>query len=115
MNPLDHIVMAPTHGKPVGLSKPPGMLGMASNFVRAAAGHLAAGRPSATDEQVAERFAICQQCELYEARNPAYGRCLHPSCGCQLKSVGVHGLNKLRWADQGCPLKKWLPIPPPEG
>ena len=78
-----------------------------ANFAGAAARHLEAGRPQATDEQVAERFAICQGCELYQAKSEVEGVCNHRSCGCKLKQVGVTGLNQLRWADQFCPLKKW--------
>jgi hypothetical protein len=82
----------------------------AVNFAGAAARHIAAGRPQCTDEQVEERFAICQGCELYEAKNDSQGTCNHPSCGCSLKRVGVNGKNKLRWADQACPLGKWTAV-----
>jgi hypothetical protein len=80
------------------------------NFAKAGIKHMTNGRPKATDEQVAERFAICQGCELFEAKEEGVGRCNHESCGCSLKRVGIIGLNKLRWADQECPLKKWLAI-----
>jgi hypothetical protein len=91
--------------------KPPTILQQAKNFAKAAVQHVACGRPQATDDQVAIRFEICQGCELFKDTQDGTGRCLHPSCGCSLKKVGVKGLNKLRWADQACPLKKWLPVP----
>jgi hypothetical protein len=43
----------------------PGLLERAGNFARSAARHVAQGAPRCTDEQVAERFAVCQQCEHY--------------------------------------------------
>lgn len=87
---------------------------LGKNFARAGVAHIKAGRPKATDEVVEQRFAICQGCELFEAKGPGYGRCGHPSCGCHLKRVSVKGINKLRWADQECPLKKWLAVKPNE-
>jgi hypothetical protein len=84
------------------------------NFSKAAVQHLAAGCPQATDEQVAERFAICQGCELFKPKAEGSGTCQHPSCGCSLKAVGVTGLNKLRWADQKCPIDKWQAVTPQE-
>lgn len=100
---------------PEGFSAPkrepgPSFTQKARNFVKAAVKHVACGRPQATDEQVAERFAVCQGCELFEDTGEGTGKCRHPSCGCALKKVGVKGMNKLRWADQSCPLEKWLPI-----
>lgn len=92
----------------------PGVARMAGNFAKAYASHVIAGRPQATDEQVAERFAICQGCELYKSTGEGRGQCLHESCGCYLKLVGVNGLNKLRWADQACPLGKWQAVSPPQ-
>lgn len=103
------------------LPKPPSIVRKAANFTRAAVGHVKAGRPVATDEQVAERFAICQGCRLFNATSEGQGTCNHPSCGCDLKRVGIGGKNKLRWADQKCPIGRWssvavLPViqaPPP--
>lgn len=79
----------------------------AVNFAKAAYAHAKSGFRKATDEQVALRFSICEQCKLFKRKDIDRGRCLHPSCGCALKAVGVKGLNKLRWADQACPLKLW--------
>jgi hypothetical protein len=93
-------------------SSGPGLAQKAMNFAKAAAQHIAAGSPQATDRQVEERFAICKACELYSPKNENQGTCRHTSCGCALKTVGVGGKNKLRWADQECPLKKWLAVKP---
>lgn len=93
----------------------PSMVRKAANFAVAAAKHVAAGRPMATDEQVAERFAICQACPKFIEKGEGVGEC--SMCGCGLRAVGVEGLSKLRWATEQCPLPKprWkaLPAPPP--
>jgi hypothetical protein len=90
----------------------PGGMRKVANFVAASTQHLKAGRPQATDEQVAERFAICQGCELFTLKDEGVGTCNHPSCGCSLKRVGIKGRNKLRWGDSKCPLEKWLAVEP---
>lgn len=89
----------------------------AANFTKAAIKHAAAGSPRATDAQVDERFAICQQCpsgyykitqeEIHEDLLPELGTCLHKSCGCVLAPSTYRGKNKLRWADQQCPEGHW--------
>lgn len=96
--------------KGVTSRKGPSAVQMGANFASALASHVKAGRPQATDEEVAERFAICQKCDLFEPKKEGHGKCLHKSCGCSLKAVGISGLNKLRWADQSCPLGLWLAI-----
>lgn len=82
------------------------------NLIKAAAEHASAGFPQASDEQVAERFAICQVCELFEPKGEGRGICTHPSCGCNMKRVGLEGLNKLRWKEQACPIGKWPAVEP---
>lgn len=73
----------------------------AANFVTAAAKHVAAGAPMASDEEVASRFAICQGCEHFDGK--ACGK-----CGCQVNRERAY-LSKLSWADQSCPVGKWGP------
>ena len=92
---------------------PPALLQKVLNFSKASAGHVMKGLPKASDEQVAERFAIClaNQCGYYVG-NEEQGVCNHSSCGCTLKAVGKEGLNKLRWADQKCPVGHWGPVEP---
>lgn len=97
--------------------KEPSLVRKAVNFTEAAARYVAAGRPETTDEQVTERFAICQACPLYKPKGPGEGVCTHPSCGCSLKAVGLAGKNKLRWLTESCPTGKWqslLPATPGE-
>ena len=69
-----------------------------ANFAKAAASHIAAGRPETPPAVYKERLAICQGCE-----HNVGGRCL--KCGCGVTGEGV--LNKLSWADQSCPVGKW--------
>lgn len=87
----------------------PGLIRKASNYAKATAKHIAAGRPKATDDQVAARFRVCQQCPLFLAVGDGSkkGRCTHVECGCSLNTVGLKGKNKLRWADQVCPDGRW--------
>lgn len=85
--------------------KAPSLIRKAANFTKAAVKHVAAGSPQATDEQVAQRFAICKACPMFKATGDGQGEC--SKCGCGLKAVGVAGLSKLRWADQACPIGKW--------
>jgi hypothetical protein len=90
--------------------KEPSLLQKGENFIKAAVKHVTTGAREATDEQVLERFNICQECPLYNAKRVGEGTCTHPSCGCSLKTVGLTGKNKLRWAEQICPIGKWLPV-----
>ncbi|WP_428304845.1 hypothetical protein [Lacipirellula sp.] len=95
-------------GKPVTLRQQPpepSLARKAFNYGKAIVHHLAAGKPLATDEQVASRHRVCQSnlCGLYKPLAETHGVCCHPSCGCPSKAVGVMGRNKLRLADQECP------------
>lgn len=85
----------------------PSLAQKAVNFTKAAARHVVKGLKEATDEQVAERFAICQACELFKPKGEGQGVCTHSSCGCKLKAVGLAGKNKLKWASEKCPIGKW--------
>lgn len=90
----------------------PNIIRQGINYSVASVKHVAAGSPKASDEDVNKRFAICQsnQCGYYKVLKDSNGQCLHPSCGCPLKPVGINGNNKLRWADQKCPVGMWLPV-----
>ena len=79
----------------------PSLFQKAANFVTAAANHLAAGAPMASDEEVARRFAICQGCEFYDGKACS-------KCGCPVRREKAF-LSKLSWADQSCPVGKWGP------
>lgn len=66
--------------------------------------HVWAGFPKATQKQINERYNICKQCEMFDTKN---SQCL--VCGCNLSDKKVF-LNKLAWADQECPQKKWSKV-----
>lgn len=71
----------------------------AKNFAASAAKHLAAGMPMCTEEQVAERFAICQGCEFLKDN-----ACT--KCGCPVNRE-KRFISKLSWANEKCPIGKW--------
>ena len=66
--------------------------------------HIAAGQPKATLSQIRQRLDICMSCDRM---NKVTNECME--CGCNL-SAKSQFLNKLAWADQECPLKKWRKI-----
>jgi hypothetical protein len=72
-----------------------------ANFAASVADHIAAGMPRATDEQIAERFAICQGCEFLSG-----GAC--SQCGCPVVREARY-ISKLSWANESCPVGKWGP------
>ncbi|SIO58435.1 hypothetical protein SAMN05444166_5678 [Singulisphaera sp. GP187] len=59
---------------------------------------MAAGRPQASQAQREARLAVCAACPEYDE-----GRCR--LCGCFLAT-------KAGWADQECPVGKWMAIVP---
>ena len=79
----------------------PSLAAKAANFATAAAKHIAAGAPMASEDEVARRFAICQQCEHYDGKSCR-------KCGCPVVRERAY-LSKLSWADQACPVGKWGP------
>lgn len=80
----------------------PSLLQKAKNFATSAAKHIRAGMPRCTQEQIDERFAICQGCEFYKD-----GAC--QKCGCPLKRERQF-ISKLSWAHEKCPVGKWGPV-----
>lgn len=99
----DQITVDETH--PAYPSKPKPGISLpqkVGNFAASAAKHLAAGMPRATDEQVAERFAICQQCEHFDGK-----AC--KKCGCPVVRERKF-VSKLSWANESCPVGKWGPV-----
>jgi hypothetical protein len=69
------------------------------NFAASAAKHVGSGMARASEEQVAERFAICQQCQHFDGR--ACGK-----CGCPIVRERKF-VSKLAWANESCPVGKW--------
>ena len=93
------------------MSDRPSLPQQAVNVTVATVRHVVAGRPRATDDEVTARLAICVACPFYETVEEGVGKCNHHKCGCPLRAAHVQGRNKLRWADQTCPVGKWLAIP----
>jgi hypothetical protein len=98
--------------------KPPTLLRKGFNFVVAGVVHLATGMGQSGDAVIAERFESCRACSLFKPsgsrETASSGECSHPSCGCNLRNVGVEGINKLAWAESTCPLPspRWGPVRP---
>lgn len=80
---------------------PVSWLQKAKNFAKATAQHVAAGMPTASDEEILRRHAICTGCEFFV--NDSCGK-----CGCPI-SRDRKFVSKLAWADQSCPVGKWGP------
>lgn len=80
---------------------PVSWLQKAKNFAVATAKHVAAGMPTASDEEILDRWKICQGCEFL--KNDACSK-----CGCPV-SRDRKFVSKLAWADQSCPEGKWGP------
>lgn len=80
--------------------KLPAMPKLAANFAKAVASHLATGSRAVDAETLRLRLATCSLCEH---RNG--DRC--SICGCYLTASGR---GKAEWAEQACPLGKWLPV-----
>jgi hypothetical protein len=99
----DAITVDETHPAYPRTAKPGvSLITKARNFAASAAKHVAAGMPQATDEQVAERFAICQTCEHFDG-----SACR--KCGCPVVREKKF-LSKLSWANESCPVGKWGPV-----
>ena len=82
--------------------KKPPLIKRVANFATAAAQHVAAGAPMASDEEIARRHAICVGCEFFDGK-----ACM--KCGCPIVREKQY-LSKLSWADQACPVGKWGPV-----
>lgn len=81
----------------------PGFLDKLRNFATAAAGHVAAGMPMASDEEIIRRHDLCLACE--HLQNDACNL-----CGCPVARVRGY-VSKLSWADSECPAGKWGKAP----
>ena len=74
----------------------------AANFTAAVLKWVKAGRPARDDQGVESLLEICKSCPS-DKYNAAQKVC--SQCGCKLNLS--HGLNKLRWATESCPLNHW--------
>jgi hypothetical protein len=77
----------------------PSFLTKVKNFAVATAGHVAAGMPMASDEEILRRHDICRACEFLKDN-----ACT--KCGCPIVRERQY-VSKLSWADQECPIGKW--------
>lgn len=99
----DQITVDETHPAYPRAPKPGvSLLTKAANFATAAAKHVAAGAPMASDEEVARRHDICRGCEHFDGK-----ACRQ--CGCPVVRERKY-LSKLSWADSSCPVGKWGPV-----
>lgn len=90
--------------------KEPTLMQKVANFIPQALTHEMSGKKECSKEQIQERLSICHQCEIFKPKpNGIGGVCTHSTCGCAI-SDEIQYFNKLAWADQECPLKKWLKI-----
>lgn len=88
----------PYSDEPVAVAKreSPKLFTKAINFFTSLARHAIAGFPVVTPEQYKTRLTICMECE---ARHPTQLECTE--CGCPIEE-------KIAWAKEFCPLKKWM-------
>lgn len=73
-------------------------------FIKSLLFHIGAGFPKSTQQQINHRYNICSDCDKFDR---IHSECLE--CGCNINNKRIF-LNKLAWADQECPLKKWLAL-----
>ena len=84
--------------------QPPNLLKQLANFGTEFAKHVANGTPRATRIEILESFRICSGCDRY---SDLTGQC--GECGCYVNlALHCENLNKLAWADQECPIGKWV-------
>ncbi len=77
-NPVPH-----QPAPPRAMIEEPTLAELAANFTLATARWTAAGFPTVTAEQYAERAAICEPCEFWDgAARFGLGKCKSPGCGC---------------------------------
>lgn len=98
----DAVVVSDTVVSSSPQTAPPSLLQKAANFASSAVKHVAAGMPKASQEQVDQRFAICQGCEHYDGKACRL-------CGCPVVREQAF-VSKLSWANEKCPAGKWGPV-----
>jgi len=69
------------------------------NFIMAASEHINNGAKLCTDEQIEQRYNICQTCEHF-----VNSTC--NQCGCPIVR-NKRFISKLSWASSECPVGKW--------
>jgi hypothetical protein len=71
------------------------------NFAYSLFWHIYRGFPKSSQQLIRERYNICKYCEWFDKES---SQCL--VCGCNINEKKIF-MNKLAWADQKCPEKKW--------
>lgn len=71
-------------------------------FIKSLLFHVWTGFPKSSIEEIEYRYSICSGCDKFDIKN---NECT--ICGCSINRKKVF-FNKLAWADQECPEKKWL-------
>ena len=77
------------------------MLLKIKNFLFSLFWHTYRGFPKSSQELINQRYSICNNCEFFSKQ---ISQCL--VCGCNINNKKIF-MNKLAWADQACPKKKW--------
>lgn len=73
-------------------------------FIYALFWHIIEGFPTCSKQEIIDRYQICISCDKFNAT-----KSICNVCGCNL-SNRKEFMNKLAWADQQCPERKWLLI-----
>ena len=71
------------------------------NFIKSFFWHINNGLPKSNQQTIDYRYSICLSCDSYSLK---HSECME--CGCNINNKKIL-MNKLAWADQKCPLKKW--------
>jgi rRNA maturation endonuclease Nob1 len=71
------------------------------NFGKSLSFHIGNGMPKSTQEEINQRFAICEECSSFDKDNE---EC--KICGCNINKKRIF-MNKLAWKDTSCPMSKW--------
>jgi len=87
----------------------PGLSRRAFNFSHAFRAHLRAGNKNVGLEVIQDRWAKCNLCPSLVRKDQHTGMCSELACGCYLAD-DQRMPNKLAWAEQKCPLKKWWAV-----
>ncbi len=78
------------------------LLSKAMNYGKAVAKHVTTGR-TATEEEIAARFAVCNECPFFKNNS-----CM--KCGCKISKDPSGFKNKLAMTTEKCPIDKWSKI-----
>lgn len=79
----------------------PRLLIRIQTFLKSLWFHIWLGFPKSSQIEIDQRYSICLSCTDFDSKN---SQCT--ICGCNINNKRIF-LNKLAWADQECPIKKW--------